>query len=99
MNVTMSGLGDRVNLNSPATEPGPLTDSDFKPRTITPTRRSIWHRTKRLARIAWLRFDIHCLESYIADCERDGILQSQSMTEFRLELGRQRVQLLIAEAS
>jgi len=27
-----TGHGDMTNLNAPATEPGPLTEGDFKPR-------------------------------------------------------------------
>lgn len=51
MSTTMSGLGDRVNLNSPATEPGPLTEADlYRPAAECCTDVGINETTKRFPR-------------------------------------------------
>lgn len=45
------------------------------------------------ARSAMIRADISATEQWIADCARDGILDSRSLTECRLRVQRLRVDL------
>lgn len=67
--------------------------------TLTPTRRTTWHRARRLARIALLRLLIWCDESWLAECDPDGVLTTEQLTATRRRLQVLRVELMVAEAS
>ena len=67
--------------------------------TLTPTQRPLLHRAARLFRIWWLRWEISSAESWINDCARDGIHDSDSLTSLRWRVQELRVQLAIQEAS
>lgn len=41
----------------------------------------------------WLRYTIHETECYLRACERDGLVHSLSLTDFRAQLEAQRVEL------
>jgi hypothetical protein len=67
--------------------------------TLTPTRRTPWHRVRRLARIALLRLLIWSEESWLAECDPDGALTTSQITATRLRLQELRVELMVEEAS
>ena len=50
---------------------------------------TIW----RLVQRGWLRYTIHETEVYLRACERDGLVRSLSLTDFRAQLEAQRVAL------
>ena len=46
---------------------------------LTPTRRPLLLRVKRLLNIAWLRYEIRSAEQWVHDCEHDGITDSEQL--------------------
>lgn len=64
-----------------------------------PARRTLWQRLCRWARIAWVEFDIHCIEDWIADCERDGILTGAQLDGCHWRLQELRCELAALQAS
>jgi hypothetical protein len=50
-------------------------------------------RAWNLLQRGWLRYTIHETEAYLRACERDGLVNSLSLTDFRAQLEAQRVQL------
>jgi hypothetical protein len=75
-----------------------LQRTQWAPRAVTPTRRSLWHRLCRRVRIASLRYRIWETERYM-DREATGVIDTRSMREFERQLAVWRVELAIAEQS
>ena len=48
-------------------------------------------------RIAWLRLEIWETEAYLRDCERDGLVNSLHIAEWRGRLAQMRVQLALLQ--
>lgn len=86
------------NLNDADTVPAGLTAADFA-RTVTPTRRTLAYRIRRLWRIAVLRLWIWCDEDWIADANRAGIFNTEQLKATELNLQELRVKLAVEEAS
>jgi len=85
------------NLND--TEPGGLlTAADFE-RRITPTRRTLAYRIRRIWRIAVLRLWIWCDEDWIRDANRAGIFETAQLKATATNLQELRIRLAIEEAS
>ena len=70
----------------------------FRPNVVR-TRRSLWFRLHRLARLAFLRFELDSIEAWIADCARDGILESRSLQHCADRAQELRVLIAVTEAS
>lgn len=67
--------------------------------TPAPRRGNLLQRMLRAARIASLRFDIRSHEQYLAQCERDGILVSDTVIDWTYALQDKRAQLRALEAA
>ena len=67
--------------------------------TVTRTRRPLGFRLRRLVRIAWLRFEIHSDEEWIASCTRDGIFEGLQLRYIRDRVAELRVALALEQAS
>ena len=48
---------------------------------------------RREARRLWLQYEIYETESYLADCARDGLIDSLHLREWRGRLAQMRVEL------
>lgn len=68
------------------------------PAHVIPTRHGLLRRLARLARIAWLRWEISSAEDWIRDCERDGIYGTEQLREIERQIGVLRVRLMMVEA-
>lgn len=88
----------RMNLNDTPSR-GPLTERDFPRRRITPTRRSVVHRTWRLARMLWLQWLIHANEEWVEIHHRQGIYGTANLREVEAETEELRVKLALTVAS
>ena len=56
-------------------------------------------RAWNLLRRGWLLYTIHETEAYLRACERDGLVHSLSLRDFRAQLEAQRVQLALLQPS
>jgi hypothetical protein len=63
------------------------------------TRLNPLQRLWRLVRIAWLRWQISTTEQWLAQLQRDGIINSLSVREFHKQVEAMRVELAIVEQS
>jgi hypothetical protein len=71
----------------------------FPPRIgLATTLRNSLRRIVRWGRAALVRADIACTEDWIRDCERDGIMDSRSITACRKRVQQLRVELALIEA-
>lgn len=61
--------------------------------TITPTRRPLLLRVKRLLHMAWLRYEISSAEEWLEDCRRDGIFDSLTLRQQRRHIATLYVEL------
>jgi len=87
-----TGKLTEAELDARIAEPWPV-------RRIIPTRRSLWFKAKRLARIVWIKWLISADEEWIKACDPDGALTTRQMTAARHRLQDLRVQLAIEYAS
>lgn len=55
------------------------------------------HNAWNLLQRGWLRYTIWETEHYLRDCERDGLVDSLSLDDFRGQLEAQRVQLALLQ--
>lgn len=56
---------------------------------------------KRIARrllALWVRYQIHETEQYLRACERDGLIDSLSLRDFRAQLSALRVRRITLES-
>lgn len=65
---------------------------------LTYTRRPLLLRLQRAIAIAWYRYEIRSDEQWIADCERDGITDTEQMHLQRKAVAALRVRLAIWQA-
>lgn len=103
-----SGQHIDTSLHRPTMIGEPVSDSElddleadeavFAQPSRIPTRRSLLSRCWRAIRAGWLRWQISATEQYLRDCERDGIVDSLSIREFRLCIEEMRVELALLES-
>lgn len=65
---------------------------------LLPTRRPLWVRWWRAARIAYLRACIAADERWVADCERTATLDEASLQACRRHIEAQTCALMVYEA-
>ncbi len=59
--------------------------------TVIPTRRTLWFRLRRLAVLAWCRFESWELRRWIAACNSDGIYDTRHLKACERRLQQLRV--------
>lgn len=65
--------------------------------TLTHALRALVHLLVCGPQRAWLSYVIWETEAYLADCERDGLIESLHVTQWRAEVADMRVRLALLQ--
>lgn len=74
-----------------------LSDAELAGLADPKPVRPWWSRAWRAVLRQWKRWQIRSTEQYLRDCARDGLSDSLSLREFRLQLEELRVELALLE--